>query len=76
MYHFLIRIRYEKKTEMMIFDPLDISIGVDGEIIKSTMTMKVLGVLLDNQLNWEPSNLLGKYALTSLRFDISEEISP
>jgi len=51
-----------KKTETMIFDPQDILIQVDGEIIKLTKIMKVLGVLLDNQLSWKPyiQQLIGK----------------
>jgi len=51
-----------EKTEMMIFDPEEIQIGFGGKIIKSTKTMKVLGVLLDNQLNWVPfvQKVIGK----------------
>lgn len=67
-----------KKTEMMIFDQQDHVVQVNGEIIKSTKTMKVLGVLLDNQLNWKPfiDQLIGKirsniFALRYIRRNLS-----
>jgi len=41
------------KTEMMAFGVDEFEIRIDNEPIKSTETMKALGVMLDNKLNWE-----------------------
>jgi len=42
------------KTELIIFNEDDIEINVGGSSVRSGKTMKVLGVLIDNDLNWSP----------------------
>jgi len=42
------------KTEMMAFGVGEVEVEVENVIIKSTETMKALGIVLDNKLNWEP----------------------
>jgi len=41
------------KTELIVFGLENLEVTINNSLIKSSETMKVLGVLLDNKLSWE-----------------------